>query len=70
VTALSISAVAADEDNVILEYVLDTDHATGKSIVKGEQESPAHLIEELMTFLNRLRSVRKQKTAAPLRAHA
>jgi len=69
VTALSVSAIAAGDGHPILAYTLDRDNAAGPAI-KGEPESPAHMIEELMDFLNKLRRTRKRQPAAPLRAHA
>jgi hypothetical protein len=69
VTALSISTIATDDGAAILTYTLDRDNAAGAT-TKGEQDSPAHMIEELMEFLNGLRRARQRKAAAPLDAHA
>jgi hypothetical protein len=70
VTALSVSAIAADDGSTTLTYTVDRDNAAGPAI-KGEQD-PAHLIEELMDFFNKLKraSRRQQPVVAPLRAHA
>jgi len=68
VTGLSISAVAADDGSTTFTYMFDRDNAAGPAI-KSEQDS-AHLIEELMDFLNKLRRASKRQSVAPLRAHA
>jgi hypothetical protein len=69
VTALSITAIADGEGDPILAYTLDRDDAA-RATTKDEQDSPAHMIEELMEFLNKLRRARKRQSVAPLRAHA
>jgi len=69
VTALSISTIATDDGAAILTYTLDRDNAAAATN-KGERDSPAHMIEELMELLNGLRRARTQRSAAPLSAHA